>query len=178
MFALLAFVIGLLFVHQPLWLIIPAAVLVLGYLVARLPWTVIAAQLAPLRWFLPILVVVQGLLVGWTSAVLSGSGLLLSVAAAALVTLTTRVTALLDLMTRLIGPLRRFGVDADRAGLLLALTIRCVPLMVSLVREVGEARRARGAGFSLRALVSPAVVRALRAADAMGEALIARGVDD
>ena len=178
MLALVAFVIGLLFVHQPIWLVVPAALLVLGYLAARLPGPVIGAQLAPLRWFLPLLVVVQGLLVGWTSAALSGGVLLLSVAAAALLTLTTRVTAMLDEMTGLLRPFHRFGVDPDRVGLLLALTIRCVPLLVSLVREVGEARQARGGGFSLRALIAPTLVRALRASDAMGEALIARGVDD
>jgi hypothetical protein len=33
-------------------------------------------------------------------------------------------------------------------------------------------------GLSVRALIAPSVVRALRSADAMGDALIARGVDD
>ena len=51
-------------------------------------------------------------------------------------------------------------------------------LLVDIVRAVSEARKARGAGFSLRAMAAPAVVRALRSADAMGDALIARGVDD
>jgi biotin transport system permease protein len=69
-------------------------------------------------------------------------------------------------------------VDPDRAGLVLALTIRCIPLMVEIVGAVSQARKARGAGFSLRALVVPSVVRALRRADAIGDALTARGVDD
>jgi biotin transport system permease protein len=69
-------------------------------------------------------------------------------------------------------------VDPDRVGLVLALTIRCVPLLLTVLGEVNQARRARGLGFSLVALVAPAIVRALRSADAMGEALIARGVDD
>ena len=56
--------------------------------------------------------------------------LLLTVAIAALVTLTTRVTEMLDVCQRLLRPLRRFGVDPDRAGLVLALTIRCIPLLV------------------------------------------------
>ena len=104
--------------------------------------------------------------------------LLLTVAIAALVTLTTRVTAMLDVCQRLLRPLRRIGVDPDRIGLVLALTIRCIPLMVDIVHAVSEARKARGAGFSIRAIAAPAVVRALRSADAMGDALIARGVDD
>ncbi|MDQ6659145.1 MAG: energy-coupling factor transporter transmembrane protein EcfT, partial [Actinomycetota bacterium] len=56
--------------------------------------------------------------------------------------------------------------------------IRCVPLMVGVIAEVNLARRARGVGFSLTALVAPVVVRALRSADALGDALIARGFDD
>ena len=50
--------------------------------------------------------------------------------------------------------------------------------MVDIVGAVSQARKARGAGFSLRALVVPSVVRALRRADAIGDALTARGVDD
>ena len=64
------------------------------------------------------------------------------------------------------------------ALLVLAMTIRCIPLLAGVVAEVTEARRARGLGFSLRALAVPVVIGALRTADAMGEALAARGVDD
>ncbi len=39
---------------------------------------------------------------------------LITVAIAALVTLTTRVTAMLDVCQRLLPPLRRFGVDPHR----------------------------------------------------------------
>jgi biotin transport system permease protein len=41
-----------------------------------------------------------------------------------------------------------------------------------------DARRARGAQGSLLALAVPVVVRSLYAADAIGEALAARGLDD
>ena len=37
---------------------------------------------------------------------------------------------------------------------------------------------ARGAQRSVKAFAVPLIVRALREADAMGEALLARGVDD
>jgi biotin transport system permease protein len=39
---------------------------------------------------------------------------LITVAIAALVTLTTRVTAMLDVCQRLLPPRHRFGVDPDR----------------------------------------------------------------
>ena len=103
--------------------------------------------------------------------------LVLAVALAAIYTLTTPVTATLDAMQALLRPLRRW-VDADRVGLALALTIRCVPLLAELVREVLEARKARGAEGSLLALAVPVIVRALRTAEHLGEALTARGFDD
>ena len=58
------------------------------------------------------------------------------------------------------------------------MTIRCIPLLTGIVDEVAQARKARGLGLLVRALMAPSVVRALRSADAMGDALIARGVDD
>lgn len=155
-----------------------AGLTVVGFVVAGIPPGLAWTQLRPLRWFLPILVLLQGFLSGWASAALFGSALLVSVAAAALLTLTTRITALLDVIGRLVAPLRRVGVDPDRVALTLALTIRCVPLLVALVTEVDQARRARGAGRSLRALAAPVVIRALRTADEFGDALAARGFDD
>ena len=51
-------------------------------------------------------------------------------------------------------------------------------MLGELVASVTQARRARGLGFSLRALVVPVIVGALRRADALGDALVARGLDD
>ena len=105
-------------------------------------------------------------------------GLLVAVAAAALVTLTTRTEALLDALVGVLRPLRPLGVDPDRVGLVLALAVRSVPVLAGLAAEVREARAARGAERSLRAFAVPFVIRALRHADRLGEALAARGVDD
>ncbi len=165
------------FLRQPWQLAVAAAVLIGLYALARIPPRVAAAQLWPMRWFLLLVAVFQVVFAGWQPAVMVCGTLLLTVAIAALVTVTTRVTAMLDVFRRLMHPFRRW-VDPDRTGLLLALTIRCIPLMVDIVRDVSDARKARGVGFSLRAMAAPAVVRALRSADALGEALVARGVDD
>lgn len=166
------------FVRTPLH-VGAAAVAVAGlFALARIPWRVALAQLRPMVWMLAIIAVFQVLTTSPARAIVVCGVLLLSVALAALVTLTTRVTDMLDAVTRVLGPLRRIGVDPDRVGLLLALAIRCVPLLATIVREVAEARRARGLQWSMTALVTPVLVRSLRTADAMGDALAARGVDD
>lgn len=176
--AMLLAIIATVLIGQVWQLAAAAASVVALYGLAGIPGRAAWAQLRPMRWFLVVIAAVQFVLAGPERAVLVCGGLLVTVALAALVTLTTTVTAMLDVCQAVLRPLRRVGVDPDRVGLLLALTIRCVPLVAGIVGEVGQARKARGVGFSVRAMVAPAVVRALRTADALGDALIARGVDD
>ena len=154
-----------------------AAGVVLLFVIARVPVRAAAAQIAPILLILLVTVPIQGLLSGWTVAALMAGRLLVAVALAALFTMTTTVTAVLEAFQKLLRPFRRF-VDTDRMGLLVALTIRCIPLVSDIVREVLEARTARGTRGSLLSIAVPVVVRSLYAADALGEALIARGLDD
>jgi biotin transport system permease protein len=147
------------------------------FAVAGIPWRDAVRQLVPVLWILAIAAPLNALFSGWESALAMSMRVSAFVALAAVVTLTTRVSAMLDAMQRALRPLGD-RVDADRIGLVLAMTVRAVPLMVEIVRAVLEARRARGAEGSMRAVAVPVVVRALQTADGMGEALIARGVDD
>jgi biotin transport system permease protein len=138
----------------------------------------LAEQVWPLRWFVLFLVPFQWWAAGWQAAVVVVGTLVVAVVGAALVSLTTRVTDLLDVITRLLEPARAIGVDPDRVALLLALTIRAVPVIAATLHEARDARRARGLERSTRALVTPVVVRTIRHADRVGEALAARGIDD
>ncbi|MDH6679918.1 biotin transport system permease protein [Rhodococcus sp. LBL1] len=165
-------------VRQP-WQLIPAVLVVAAcYAVARIPARVALSQLRPLLWALLLIAVFQVVFTGWARALVVCGTILLAVALAALVTLTTRVTDMLDTISRALRPLRHVGVNPDRAGLVLAMTLRCIPLLTGIVQQVSDARKARGLGFSLRALAVPVVVSALMTAEAMGDALAARGVDD
>ncbi|MEV0246346.1 energy-coupling factor transporter transmembrane protein EcfT [Nocardia sp. NPDC050712] len=176
---LLAAIVGAtVFAHNPLHIGVAAVLVAVLFAVARIPFGVAMAQLRPAVWMLLIIAAFQLLLTSPARAIVVCGLLLLSIALAALFTLTTRVTDMLDALTRALHPLRRFGLDPDRLGLLLALAIRCSPLLTTIVHEVAEARRARGLHWSMTALITPALVRALRTADALGEALAARGVDD
>lgn len=169
-------------VADPLVLAGELAAVVVLYALAGIPPTAAWPQIGPILWILVFAVPVQvlvagGSVEGWTTAGLMAGRLLVAVALAALFTLTTTVTAVLEAFQILLRPFHRW-VDADRVGLLVALTIRCIPLVAEIVREVLDARRARGAQGSVVALAVPVVVRSLYAADAIGEALAARGLDD
>lgn len=61
-----------------------------------------------------------------------------------MVTLTTRVAGMPELFERLARPLRAFGVRPERVALVLALTIRSVPMALTAWRQAREAYVARG----------------------------------
>jgi biotin transport system permease protein len=154
------------------------AVVVAVTALARLGARPVIAQVRPVLLVVAVVAAAQVWLAdARTAAVVAGS-LLLAVAGAGLVTLTTRTQDLLDAVVVVLRPLRRVGVDPDRVGLVLALTVRTVPVLAGLAAEVRDARRARGAERSVRAFAVPLVIRAVRHADRLGEALAARGVDD
>lgn len=150
----------------------------LGYPVAGFGVRVWWEQVAPVLWVLVPLGLLQAWWDGPERAVVVVGTILALVMLAALVTLTTRTTALVDVVVRVAGPLRRFGVDPERVGLMLALGVRAVPVVAELAREVREAQLARGLGASPRAFAVPLVIRSLRHADRLGDALAARGLDD
>lgn len=161
------------------WPVGVAVLVVLGgYAAAGLGWRCPFDQIRPLAWILILTGALHLVFSGWQRAVVVVGTIVVLVLLAALVTLTTRTTELVAVVVRIARPLRRFGVDPERVGLLIALGIRCVPVVAALAQEVRDAQRARGLTASVRAFAVPLVVRALRRADALGEALVARGLDD
>lgn len=163
---------------RPWQVVLALGVVALLYRVARVPWRTALDQIRPLGWFLGALAVFQVVVAGWERAVVVAGGMLGLVLLAALVSLTTRTTAIVDVVVRRARPFRRLGVDAERIGLLVALGIRSVPVVIELARDVRQAQLARGAGSSPLAFIVPLVIRSLRHADRLADALVARGVDD
>ena len=177
--ALVVFIIVATFVPNAPWQSMTALILVMAlYMWARIPIEVAWRQLVPL---LPILIFLGAFLVwqnGVEAALTSMISLLATIAAANLLTLTTTVEALLDSLDKAMQPLARFGVPVDLISLTIALTIRLIPLMLQTANEVLDARKARGAGFSVTAFGTPLVIRAVRRARMIAEALVARGAVD
>jgi biotin transport system permease protein len=149
-----------------------------GLLWARLPSRTLTSQVRPVWIWLVALfgfhLLVTGPLVG-AVAVLR---LLTLVIAAAVVTATTRVTALVAVIEWLTSPLRVFGVRPARIGLVIAMTLRFIPLVADRAARIREAHAARGADRVRLAMVVPLLVQVLRMATTVGEALDARGAGD
>jgi biotin transport system permease protein len=168
----------LLLLRSPLWLGGSTVLVVLLYAVSGVGAAAAWAQVKPLRWFAAALFVMQFVLVDLHGAVSSTLRVVLAVALAGLVTLTTRFTDMMACFERCLAPLRLLGVDPFRVSLVLSLAVRSVPVISALAVRVREAQQARGLSWSVRAFAVPLVVSVLRHADAMGEAMSARGLDD
>lgn len=128
-----------------------------------------------LRWLVLILGVALVVFVSVTAAAVNTGRIVALLLLAELVTRSTSTSALMAVIRRLLLPLRPLGVNADAVALVLSLTITMAPVVGSFVSAVREAQEARGVRLGPRMAV-PLLVRTLRHADAVGEALAARGL--
>lgn len=144
------------------------------YGLARLGWRASWVQLRPSLGVLLFLFVVQSLLADVESGAVTvlrfGVLLLLS----SLVTLTTRVSDLLAALERAMQPLARVGVNPAKVSLAVSLTLRFIPVVVQTVNDVRDAQRARGIEKNMVALTVPVIVRTLKMADDVADAIDAR----
>lgn len=161
--------------RSPAWLGGMLAVVVLGYVVARLPVRRCLRIAGGLVLLVGAVFALQWWLLGFDGAVTLALRLLVALAAANLFTLTTRVSDVVGAVERGLRPLRRVGVRPDRVGLLVGLTLQAISALSVVATEVREAAKARDASRSVVAFAVPFLVRTLRQADELGEALAARG---
>lgn len=147
------------------------------YAAARLGWRTTWAQLRPALGLLLFFLVVQGLLTNWETAVVTALRFGVMILLASLVTLTTRTSALLAGLERAALPLARLGVNPARVSLAVSLTLRFIPVVAQTVQDVREAQRARGIEKNMLALAVPVIVRTLKMADDVADAIDARSWD-
>jgi biotin transport system permease protein len=133
-------------------------------------------QLVALRWIVGLTLTGQLVFLGPESAAANTARVAAACALAALLALTTRATELLESVERAMRPLAWLRIDPGRAALTLSVTLSTLPVLAGLARSVREAQRARGGGRSLRHFAMPFLVMALKHADELGDALVARGV--
>lgn len=170
--------VGVALLRDPWQVGVAAAVTAALWAWARVGVRTALAQLRPLVWALAVVALAQLAVAGWQRAVDVVGQIAVLAWLAALVTVTTRTSELVHVLGAACRPLRRVGVDPDRVALMLALVTRSVPVLAGIARQVRDAQWARGLAASPRAFAVPLLVRALRHADALGDALAARGVDD
>lgn len=145
------------------------------YLVAGFHDATILQETWRLRWLILVLGGALAVFVSLEVAVVNTSRVVVLMLLAALLTLTTPVGALLDTLHRVLRPLRPMGVNADAVALTLLLALTLVPFVADVLAQVRAAHAARGVRMGRHALL-PVLVRVLRHADDVGDALSARGL--
>lgn len=148
---------------------------VLGlYALARIPPHVLAAQVRTVAALLVLLFLVQLWMAGTPTASVTVLRCLALILGASLVTLTTRTSAMIAALEAGLSRLAFLGVDAAKVSLAISLVLRFVPVIGEVLADVREAQAARGQGRSILAIAVPVIVRTLKMADGIAEAIDAR----
>ena len=156
--------------------VLAGAVLVL-YALARIPPGLALAQIRPAFLILIAIFALHAIFGEWLFGVFVVARFAVVIMLAALVTLTTRVSEMVAALEIGLGPARHIGVDPSRVALAVAMAIRFIPVIATEAAAIREAQAARGLHRSFVAILVPLVIRSLRMADGVAEALDARGFE-
>lgn len=170
------FTLGLFQLNSPFWLAGVALAVMGAHLMLGRDIALAGLRLLRPLWPFALVVAVWHLVLRDPSG---GAVILLrmaiAVAAANLVTMTTRLSDMLAVLMRLLSPLSRLGLPGDRIALAVALVIRFIPVLterITLIRAAWSARSPRRPGWRL---LIPAALAALDEAEHVAESLRARG---
>ena len=134
-----------------------------------------ALMLRPLWPFVLIVALWQGWLGDPTWGAAPILRLITAVAAANFVTMTTRLSDMITILTTLARPLASLGLPPRRLALALALVLRFIPVMLHQMQTIHTAFRARSHRRPGWRVMVPTLLAALDDADHVAEALRARG---
>lgn len=125
--------------------------------------------------FLLLIAVWHGLTGQVQAGLIIALRLLAALSLANFVTMTTRLTDMIAVLTWLLAPLRRIGLSTRAVTLAIAMVLRFTPMLVENGNRLSMAWRARSHRRPNWRIVMPMAALALDDADHVAEALRARG---
>jgi len=129
----------------------------------------------PLWPFVVVLLVWHAFTGAWVAGAVIVLRMLTAVALANLVTMTTSLQAMMNVVSWLLRPFARFGVNVRAIELAAAMVIRFTPVLGEKGKALALAWRARSRRPAGWRVILPFMVLALDDADHVSEALRARG---
>lgn len=166
---------GLMWIHE--WPVLLAALLVVLFLVRQsgVGFQKLWYHLRVLSWLLLALVLFTGIAQTPLAALEVGLRMSTLLLGALLVTMTTSISQMMEVLIWLLQPLHKRGwIDSERVALVFGLTLRLIPELSLQWHEIREAQRARGLKASPFTMGVPMLLRTLRRAQEIAEALDAR----
>ena len=101
--------------------------------------------------------------------------LMTAILAANFVTMTTLLSQMIAVLSRVAAPLRFIGLPPKAVAMAVALVVRFIPVLSQRLADIRDAWRARSIKPPGWRIIVPAVLSALDDADRVAEALRARG---
>ncbi|TMV05570.1 energy-coupling factor transporter transmembrane protein EcfT [Ruegeria sediminis] len=138
-------------------------------------WTEGLRLLRPVVFFVAVVLVWHIVTNDVATGIMICLRLVAAVALANLVTMTTRLEDMLDVVRKLFAPFRRFGLSPDVLAFSVALVVRFAPVLLEKGTRLAEAWRARSARRARWNIILPLTLIVLDDADHVSEALRARG---
>lgn len=134
--------------------------------------------LSMLRALLPFVVIVTAWH-SWTADIEGGVVVILrmiiTVSLANLVTMTSRLSDIIDTVERVASPLSRIGINTKALSIAIALTIRFIPVLAQKIELITYAWRARSGRRPGWRIFIPVMLSVLDDANHVADALGARG---
>lgn len=164
------------FVERPAVLALALGAVILAYLAAGRGFLAEGLrQLRPLWVFVAVVLVWHALAGDPRTGLAVSLRLAAAVGLANLVTMTTRLDDLTEVVLRLLSPLRHLGIRTAPIGFAMALVIRFTPVLFAKAGTLIDAWRARSPRRPGWQVVMPITLLAIDDAEHVAEALRARG---
>jgi biotin transport system permease protein len=160
-------------VDQLQTMILCGVMVVLFFCLARVPFTVAFRQMRPALFLLTFVYIAQHIMVGAEVAVFVVLRFAILILGAGLITVTSRVSEMVDAIETGLKPFRRW-IAIEKISLAITLAIRFIPVLGEIIREVRDAQKVRGMDRNLIAVLLPTIIRTLKMATEVAEALDAR----
>ncbi len=156
--------------------LVGGALVAAGFALAGLRLRHAVASIRPAFWILAAIFAVQLVLTDLLFAGFVVGRFAVMILGAALVTLTTKTSEFVDGIHAALKHAPGW-VPKEQIALAISLCLRFIPLVRTMLVEVRQAQQARGLDRNVLALLVPLVVRTLKTADEVSQALYARSFD-
>lgn len=160
-------------VEQLTTMLLCGLALLISLVAAKIPFKIAFRQMKPALILLAFIFIAQYFMIGLEVAVFVILRFAILILAASLVTLTTRVSEMVHAIESFLKPIDRW-VSVEKISLAITLAIRFIPVLGAIVNEVRDAQKVRGMDRNLIAIMVPTIIRTLKMATEVAEALDAR----
>jgi biotin transport system permease protein len=134
-----------------------------------------AGMLRPILWVVGIILAFHIFRAEYYAGLVICLRLLVLVALANFVTLTSRLVDMTELFLWLLSPLKRIGVNTAAIGLALGMVMRFTPVFMARAGQLTQSWRARGGKRVSWQIILPLFITVVDDADHVAESLRARG---